>query len=208
MLDATTLIAFAFASFILAIVPGPNVTVIIATALQRGVVAGLAVVAGTSIGILSMVFVVALGFEALLGFMGWAFDWIKMLGAVYLIYLGYSMLRSNAKLDKDITVSREPLFKLAARGFLVLWSNPKMLLFFGAFIPQFVASGEPTFTSLILLGLIFFAVATFTDTLYALMAGSLGATLSNTRLKVLNKVSGLIVMAGGVWLAVQQKTGN
>lgn len=206
MLDNTTLLTFAFACFVLAIVPGPNVTVIIATALQRGVGAGLSIVAGTSIGILSMVFVVALGFEALLGFMGWAFDWIKTIGAIYLIYLGYNMLRASGEANTNIRVRREPWFKLAMRGFFVLWSNPKMLLFFGAFIPQFITSGEPAFSSLMILGLIFFGVATFTDTLYAIMAGSLGATLSNTRLKILNRVSGLIVMAGGAWLAVQQKT--
>ncbi len=205
MLDITTLLTFTFACLILAIVPGPNVTVIIATALQRGIGAGMAVVAGTSLGILSMVFVVALGFEALLGFMGWAFDWIKTAGAIYLVYLGYTMLRSEGKMNKKVQVRQEPWFKLASRGFLVLWANPKMLLFFGAFIPQFITSGEPAFSSLMVLGLIFFVVATCTDSLYALMAGSLGAVLNRARLKLLNRLSGLIVMAGGAWLALQQK---
>ncbi len=206
MLDNTTILTFAFACMILAIVPGPNVTVIIATALQRGVGAGLAVVAGTSIGILSMVFVVALGFEALLGFMGWAFDWIKTIGAIYLIYLGYSMVRASGKVNDNIQVRREPWFKLVIRGFLVNASNPKTLLFIGAFIPQFITSDAPAFSSLMVLGLVFFVVTTFIDSLYAVMAGSLGATLNNARLKILNRVSGLIVMAGGAWLALQQKT--
>jgi len=206
MPDISTLLSFAIASLILALVPGPNVSLIIATSLQRGILAGMAVVAGTSIGILSMVFAVAIGFEALLSFMGWAFDWIKIAGAIYLIYLGFTMVHSSGKLDKNIKIGRQPLFRLALRGFMVLWSNPKMLLFFGAFIPQFVTLGEPTFTSLMLLGLIFFTVAAFTDTLYALGAGSLGKALSTTRVKILNRISGIIVMTGGVWLALQQKT--
>ncbi len=205
MLDATTLVAFAFASFVLAIVPGPSVTLIIATSLQRGVLGGMATVAGTSIGILSMVFVVAFGFEMLLGFMGWAFDWIKIAGALYLIYLGFGMLTSSGRLGANIKVAPQSQFRLALRGFVVMWANPKTLLFFGAFIPQFVSSGEPAFLPLMQLGLIFFALATFTDTIYALLAGSLGEALNAARVRTLNRISGLIVMAGGAWLAVQQK---
>ncbi len=205
MLDPATLLTFAFTCFILAIVPGPNVTVIIATALARGPIAGLAVVAGTQLGILSMVFIVAIGFDALVGFMGWAFDWIKLFGALYLVYLGFNMLRSSGKLDQGKAADQQSLIKLALRGFLVLWSNPKTLLFFGAFIPQFVTTGEPAFSQLMLLGLIFFAVAAVTDTIYALLAGSAGKALSQSRVKTLSRVSGAILMAGGAWLATQQK---
>ncbi len=206
MLDPATLFAFTITCLVLAVVPGPNVTVIIATALARGPVAGLAVVAGTQVGILSMIFVVAIGFDALVGFMGWAFDWIKLFGALYLIYLGYKMLRSTGKLGKGEAASQESLMKLAMRGFLILWSNPKTLLFFGAFIPQFVTSGEPAFPQLMLLGLIFFAVTAVTDSIYAILAGSAGKALSQKRVKFLSRVSGSILMAGGVWLATQQKT--
>ena len=206
MLDPATLVTFAFTCFVLAVVPGPNVTVIIATALARGPIAGLAVVAGTQLGILSMVFVVAIGFDALVGFMGWAFDWIKLFGALYLIFLGFQMLRSTGALNKADATKQESLTKLAIRGFFVLWSNPKTLLFFGAFIPQFVTTGEPAFSQLMLLGLIFLAIATITDSLYALLAGSAGKALSQTRVKTLSRISGTILMAGGAWLATQQKT--
>ncbi|HHG91191.1 MAG TPA: LysE family translocator [Devosia sp.] len=205
MLDATTLVAFAFASFVLAIVPGPSVTLIVATSLQRGVLGGMATVAGTSIGILSMVFVVAFGFETLLGFMGWAFDWIKIAGALYLIYLGFNMLRSSGKLEENVKVAPESLFRQALRGFIVMWANPKTLLFFGAFIPQFVSSGEPAFLSLMQLGLIFFVVATISDSIYAVLAASLGQVLSGARVRILSRISGAFLMLGGVWLATQQK---
>ena len=205
MFDPATLIAFTITCFVLAVVPGPNVTVIIATALARGPLAGLAVVAGTQVGILSMVIVVALGFDALVGFMGWAFDWIKLFGALYLIYLGFNMLRSTGNLGEGMAAKQESLTRLAMRGFFVLWSNPKTLLFFGAFIPQFVTPSEPAFPQMVFLGLMFLAIATITDSLYALLAGSAGKALSQTCVKTLSKISGAILMAGGAWLATQQK---
>ena len=205
MFDPATLFAFGITCLVLAVVPGPNVTVIIATALARGPLAGLAVVAGTQVGILSMVFVVAFGFDALVGFMGWAFDWIKLFGAIYLVYLGFNMLRSSGKLAGATAENQDSLLKLAMRGFLVLWSNPKTLLFFGAFIPQFVTTGEPAFPQLMLLGLIFLAIASVTDSAYAMLAGSAGKAISQNRVKLLSRVSGSILMAGGVWLATQQK---
>lgn len=137
--------------------------------------------------------------------MGWAFDWIKLFGALYLIYLGFNMLRSSGKLVKGEAANQESLTKLATRGFLILWSNPKTLLFFGAFIPQFVTTGEPAFSQIMLLGLIFLTIATVLDSLYAILAGSAGKALSQKRVKFLSRFSGGILMAGGAWLATQQK---
>ena len=74
MLDPAALVAYLVACFLLAIVPGPTVTVIIANALARGTLAGLAIVAGTQLGLVTMILVVASGMQALVAFMGWAFD--------------------------------------------------------------------------------------------------------------------------------------
>ncbi len=160
MFEVTTLIAFSLACFALAIVPGPNVTVIIATGLQRGPLSSLAVVAGTQAGIFSQVVVVALGFNAVIGFMAQAFDWLKLLGALYLIYLGFIMMRSRGQLGGGKALKQLSLFSLALRGFLVNWSNPKTLLFIGAFIPQFVDAGQPAFPQIMLLGSIFVGATT------------------------------------------------
>ncbi len=205
MFDATTLVAFTFASIALAAVPGPNITVIIATALQRGPMAGLAVVLGTQLGILSQIVVVALGFDALVGFMGWAFDWLKLAGAAYLIYLGFTMLRSDAGSVTGKADGHRSVFRLALRGFLVNWSNPKTLLFIGAFIPQFVGAGEPAFAQIVFLGLIFVGVTTLVDGAYGLLAGSAGRVLSAARIRAVSRISGAALMVGGAWLATQQK---
>lgn len=171
MFDTTTLITFFTASFILAVVPGPNVTVIIGNALSRGTLAGLVAVAGTQVGVLSMVLVVAVGLDALVSFMGWAFDWVKLLGAAYLVWLGFNMLRSTGQLGGEKEIKPKSHWTLALQGCFVLWSNPKALIFFGAFIPQFVDVGQPTFPQIMALGLIFMFVALITDAAYAVLAG-------------------------------------
>jgi len=206
MFDATTLIAFSLACFALAIVPGPNVTVIIATGLQRGPLSSLAVVAGTQIGIFTQVIVVALGFNAVIGFMAEAFDWLKLLGALYLIYLGFTMMRSKGQLGDGKALKQLSLFSLALRGFVVNWSNPKTLLFIGAFIPQFVSTSQPAFAQIMLLGLIFVMATTLVDGSYGFLSGSAGKALSAARIKTLSRVSGAILIAGGFWLALQRKT--
>lgn len=206
MFDATTLIAFTTACFILAVVPGPNVTVIIGAALSRGTSAGLAVVAGTQVGVLLMVFVVAIGLDALVGFMGWAFDWIKLAGAAYLIWLGIAMVRSTGQLGQEGQVAPKSLWRLALQGGLVLWSNPKALIFFGAFIPQFVDISQPAFPQIMVLGLIFMVVASITDGAYAILAGSARHALTTARVKMISRLSGVILMCGGVWLALQKRS--
>jgi threonine/homoserine/homoserine lactone efflux protein len=205
MFDLTTLIAYLGACFVLAIVPGPTVTVIIANALARGTLAGLGIVLGTQLGLVTMIFVVASGMEALVSFMGFAFDWIKLLGAAYLIWLGYRMLRSRGELGAAHAVKAKSFGALVVEGFVVIWANPKALIFFGAFLPQFVSLEAPTFPQIMLLGLFFMVVAGSTDAIYAVIAGRTRGLLSAARVKIVSRVSGAILMLGGVWLALQKR---
>lgn len=206
MFDTTTLITYAAACFIVAIIPGPNVTLTISAALSRGMAAGLAVVAGTVFGIFTMVFVVAIGLEALVAFMGWAFDWIKLAGAAYLIYLGIAMVRSSGKLEQSAEVAPKSLWRLSVQGCLVLWSNPKALIFFGAFIPQFVDVGQPAFSQIMVLGFIFMLVVAMSDGAYAVLAGSARHVLTTARIKFVSRISGVILMCGGIWLAMAKRS--
>lgn len=205
MLDLTTLIPYLGACFLLAIVPGPTVTVIVANALARGTGAGLAIVAGTQAGFLVMTLVVALGMQALVAFMGWAFDWIKLIGAAYLVWLGWKMWRSNGELGQARAERTKSRLAMAVEGFLVILSNPKALIFLGAFLPQFVDVTQPTFPQVMILGLFFMLVAGSTDAIYAIVAGRARGLLSAARVRVISRVSGLILMAGGVWLALQKR---
>jgi len=205
MFDPVTLIPYLGACFLLAIVPGPTVTVIVANALARGTGAGLAIVAGTQAGFLVMTLVVALGMQALVAFMGWAFDWIKLVGAAYLVWLGWKMWRSNGELGTAQAEKTKSRLAMAVEGFLVILSNPKALIFLGAFLPQFVDVTQPTFPQVMLLGLFFMLVAGSTDAIYAVIAGQARGLLSTARVRLISRVSGLILMAGGIWLALQKR---
>ena len=205
MFSLTTLIPYLGACFLLAIVPGPTVTVIVANALARGTGAGLALVAGTQAGFLVMTLVVALGMQALVAFMGWAFDWIKLVGAAYLVWLGWKMWRSNGELGAASAEKTKSRLGMAIEGFLVILSNPKALIFLGAFLPQFVDVTQPTFPQVMILGVFFMLVAGSTDAIYAVIAGRARGLLSRARVRAISRVSGLILRAGGVWLAVQKR---
>lgn len=205
MFAFATLVPYLGACFLLAIVPGPTVTVIVANALARGTGAGLAIVAGTQAGFFVMTLVVALGMQALVAFMGWAFDWIKLVGAAYLIWLGWKMWRSNGDLGSARVEKDKSRMRMAMEGFLVILSNPKALIFLGAFLPQFVDVSQPTFPQVVALGLFFMLVAGSTDAIYAIVAGRARGLLSAARVRFVSRASGLLLMAGGVWLALQKR---
>jgi len=205
MLTLTTIIPYLGACFLLAIVPGPTVTVILANSLRSGTLAGLSIIAGTQLGLVTMIGVVGLGLEAVMGFMAFAFDWIKLAGAAYLIWLGYNMLRSKGELGQAAAGPAKSYRRLMLDGFLVIWSNPKALIFLGAFLPQFVSKEGATFPQVLLLGLFFMLIAGATDSMYALLGGRARGMLSAARVKILSRVSGAILMAGGVWLALVKR---
>jgi len=205
VLTLATLIPYLGACFILAIVPGPTVTVILANSLRSGTLAGLSIIAGTQLGLITMIFVVGLGLQAVMGFMAFAFDWIKLAGAAYLIWLGYNMLRAKGNLGAVATGPVKSYRRLIVDGFLVIWSNPKALIFLGAFLPQFVSAEGATLPQVLVLGLFFMVIAGASDSMYAVLGGRARGLLSAARVKLLSRVSGAILMAGGLWLALVKK---
>lgn len=205
MFSTASLLTYVTACIVLAIVPGPTVTVIVANSLARGTKAGLMNIAGTQAGMLSMVIVVAFGLEAVVNFMAWAFDWVKLAGAAYLVWIGIRMLRSDGTLPVGEGSSARTPWQDALQGFFVIWSNPKALIFLGALLPQFVDRSHPAFQQIVVLGLIFMLLASTTDCLYALLAGRARGLLSAARVRLVSRVSGLVLMAGGVWLALQKR---
>jgi threonine/homoserine/homoserine lactone efflux protein len=205
MIEPSLLLPYLTACLLLAIVPGPTVTVIVANSLARGTGAGLAIIAGTQAGFFIMTCIVALGMQAMVAFMGAAFDWLKLIGAAYLIWLGYKMLRSDGQLGRAEADRNKSTARIALEGFLVLISNPKVLIFLGAFLPQFVDTTRPAFPQIMVLGLLFMLVAGSTDAIYAVVAGRARGALSASRVKLVSRVSGVLLMLGGVWLAMQKR---
>ncbi|MEM6850037.1 MAG: LysE family translocator [Pseudomonadota bacterium] len=204
MFDPAILVAFFLTSAAIVIVPGPTVSVIIANSLRRGAAAGLMNVAGTQAGLITMIAVLAVGLEAVVSMVGEAFVVIKLIGAAYLVYLGIKMLRSDGALARAEGDERS-LWGYFAQGFFVIWSNPKALLFFGAFIPQFVSPAYNSAVQVVVYGLIFMLAATVFDSIYALLAGRAGRWLTSARVRIAERIGGCVLVAGGVALAFTRR---
>jgi threonine/homoserine/homoserine lactone efflux protein len=197
-------LAFCATAVALAAVPGPTVTVIIANSLRHGWRAGMANVLGTQAGFLIWLAIAALGLGAAVKVMGVWFDVLRYAGAAYLVWLGIKMLRSHGDLAVAVDRAR-PGGSFFLQGFIVILSNPKMLVLFGALIPPFIAAGEAAVPQILVLGLTFMVIAGVGDTLYALGAAKAGSLLSRSRIRALEVVSGLFLVAGGVWLGLRGK---
>ncbi|MAJ62874.1 MAG: transporter [Alphaproteobacteria bacterium] len=210
MFDLATYLTFLLACVAVVIVPGPTVTVIIANSLRHGSRAGLANVAGTQLGLAVMLVILATGLQLVIEAMGTLFVYVKLIGAAYLIYLGYNMIRNrNKHEDTEIAATRDAASfrwqKYFWQGVLVIWSNPKALLFFGAFIPQFVVPGGAVITQTLLLGGTFMLVATVLDSAYAIAAGKAGGLLTAKRRGILDVIGGTALFGGGIWLALTKR---
>ena len=199
-----TWLTFCAAALALAIVPGPTVTVIIANSLRYGTRAGLMNVAGTQAGVAIWLIVAALGLSAAIQMMGVYFDLLRYAGAAYLVWMGWKLLRSKGDLAVATDRAR-PGGSFFLQGFIVIMSNPKMLVLFGALIPPFIVPGGGETRQLLTLGLTFAAVALVGDSAYALAAGRAGQWLSRSRVRVIEIVSGLCLTVGGVWLALKHR---
>lgn len=197
-----TYVAFCLAAAALAFVPGPTVTVIIANSLRHGTSAGLMNVLGTQAGFLIWLAIAALGLGAAIEVMGVWFDVLRYAGAAYLVWLAIKLFRSNGDLAVAVDRAR-PNGSFFLQGFIVIISNPKMLVLFGAMIPPFITPGSDPMRQILLLGGTFMAIALAGDTAYALLAGRARAWLSRSRIRSLEIASGCFLMAGGVWMALR-----
>ncbi len=195
-------LAFCVASFALAIVPGPTVTVIVANSLRYGAWAGLMNVAGTQVGAAIWLGIAALGLQALIAVMGVWFDALRYVGAAYLIWLGIALLRSKGDLAVAADRAR-PRGSFFLQGFVVILSNPKMLVLFGALIPPFLSKGGNAGQETLILGVTFALIAAVSDSLYALAAGRAGTWMTRSRIRVVEIMSGLFLTLGGAWMALR-----
>jgi Putative threonine efflux protein len=205
MIDPAIILPYLLACLLFSIVPGPSVSVVVANSLGGGTRAGLLTILGTELSMLSMVVIVALGLEAVMSLVSEAFEIIKLAGAAYLVWIGWKMFTSSGKLHIEAADGRRPVGRYIWQGALVNWSNPKTLLFLSAFLPQFVDLSRPAFGQIMVLGLLVMAVATSTDAIYAVAAGRARGFLTAARVRMVNRVSGVILMVGGVWLALQKR---
>lgn len=173
MPSPSTIAAFAAASFILLIIPGPAVLYIVNRSVSDGREAGLAAVAGLTLGNLVHAIAAAVGLSAVLATSAAAFNTVKWLGAAYLVYVGVRTLL-HPPTDIDPTQPGVSPVKSFRQGIVVNVLNPKVALFFLSFLPQFIKPevGRPGLQALVL-GLVFVLIGACTDGTYSLLASSL-----------------------------------
>lgn len=194
-------LTYLVACIVITTVPGPTVTLIVANGLTHGTRAGLLNVLGTQLALGLMLAILAVGLASIIATMGWWFDWLRLAGAAYLVWLGWKLLRATGAMGES-GGAQKPRGGFVLQGFLVMLSNPKVLLFFGAFIPQFVDPHGDYVGQVGLLGATAMAVAVVTDGAYAVVTGRAGKLISRRRVRLLSRISGACLIGGGVWLAL------
>lgn len=170
--------AFLAASPILAVEPGPGVFYIVTRSIAQGRRAGLASVAGIALGNLGNAIGASVGLAALFAASETAFMAVKYAGALYLIYLGIKSLWSTRAAPELTEPKSAHLFPVFRDAFAVALLNPKITLFFAAFLPQFIGGNAAPLARNLVLATLFVAIAAMTDTAYALAGGTVGARLA------------------------------
>ena len=192
---------YCLACFIVVIVPGPTVTLIIANTLSFGTRAGVLNVAGTQLGLILMIGLLAISFQVVAQQLAGFLIIIRLLGAIYLIWLGYKIFTSQSLMMR-IRDKKYSNNKFVLQGFLVIWSNPKAFLFLGAFIPQFLDTNQITGLRIIYLGFLFMLIGAIFDSAYAVVFGKFRSLMSSNYLKLLNRIGGSLLALLGLWLAI------
>jgi threonine/homoserine/homoserine lactone efflux protein len=192
MPELATLVLFAASAATLVLIPGPNLIYIVTRSVEAGRSAGLASVLGVEAGTMIHVAAAAFGLSALLASSAVAFEIVKYAGVAYLVYLGVRALRAGGA--PETRAAPSGMRRTVAEGVLVNVLNPKVSLFFLAFLPQFVDPQRgAAATQILVLGAVFMAVATALDLLFVLGAGLLRNRLGG---------GGGRRFAGGVYLAL------
>ncbi len=181
LISPSSLLLFVTGAALLLIIPGPAVLYIVSRSLAHGRPAGLVSALGITVGTLVHVSAATLGLSALLASSAVAFQFVKYCGAAYLIYLGIRVLRGGDSEMLQLAAGRRSFKGIFGQGVLVNLLNPKTALFFLAILPQFVdpARGHATL-QVFQLGVLFALMGWFSDSVWALLAGTLAGRLRDS----------------------------
>ena len=195
------IIYFLITSFLVVIVPGPTVSLIIANSLKYGLRAGILNVVGTQMGLIVLVLLLAIGFKAISPFLEEIIKMIRIIGAIYLITLGYLTFKLNSLSEEHQKIKKFDK-KFILQGLIVILSNPKAFLFLGSFIPQFVDINKPLTNQIIFFGFLFMIVGAIFDGAYAVIFGKFRDIIINEYIGLLNKLGGLLLLLVGLFLLI------
>lgn len=201
-----TLALFVATCVLLALTPGPNMSLIVASTLAGGLRSGLVTLAGTGTGLALLTAIATAGMSSVMVLMSEWFDVIRFAGAAYLFVLGLLALRSwwwrRADAAPPPPVSNGASY---LNGLLIALSNPKVLLFLGAFFPQFVDPQRDPTLQLAILGTIFVATLLATDVCYTVAIARARRSLGRRTLSHMDAAAGGLMMAGGLFLLAARR---
>ena len=201
--------AFATASAVLLIIPGPTILTVISYSMAHGRRANVPLVAAVALGDSTALVVSLLGLGALLATSARWFTVVKWAGGLYLLYLGIKLVRAGVS-PSELVAPTVPgsRWKLFANTYLVTALNPKGIVFFVAFLPQFINTGAGVAQQLWILAVTFVALATVNATLYAVFASTARKVLSSPRAqRRFNLAGGALLSAAGVWALLAKRPG-
>lgn len=210
MFGTHDLLLFILAGWLLNVTPGPDTALIVARSTQLGFRGGAVACAGIALGIMVHVFAAAVGISALIAASSAAFGIIKFLGAGYLIYIGVRMILTRRTIDPDAAGPKisMPMATVFRQGFLSNALNPKVAVFFLAFLPQFVDADAPSKAlAFVFLGVVFNVNGTLWNLLVAWFVARAASTIRGTRTfqRWIDGAIGAMFIAFGVRLALFQR---
>ena len=206
-MSLTLFSAFVATCVLLALTPGPNMSLIIANTLAGGMRAGFTTLAGSGTGLTILAAVAAIGMSSVMVFMADWFEAVRWVGALYLIVLGTRQLLGwwRRRADAEYVSPKVSAASAYAQGLIVSLSNPKVLLFLGAFFPQFIDPSRPVVPQLAILAVTFPIVLIIVDAGYTYAVGRARQAIDMKRLAVLDGAAGALLIAGGVVLATARR---
>lgn len=201
------LLPFLAVSILLILIPGPDTAIVTKNAIGGGRRAGVLAAVGVSIGLSVWTAAAALGIAALLRASAVGFFVLKVIGAVYLAWIGIQLLRSAGKVQssapRDITRSHRRALR---QGILSDLGNPKIAVFFTSLLPQFVHEGGNALVALVFLGLVFAFLTLVWLAAYAFAVGHASGLLQRPGVRrVLDRVTGVVLIGFGVKLALERR---
>lgn len=204
MIDPALFAAFVAGTAVLMLIPGPNVALIVANSVAYGTRYGLITLAGTASAMVLQLILVTFGMAAVLGVLGEVLQWVRWAGVLYLLWIGLRLWRAPVvDLTKTPPEPRSPR-QIYLRGLLVSLTNPKTLLFFGAFFPQFLSPDHGIEAQLAILSITFVLIALLLDSCWAMLAGQARAFLA-VRGRIRNRLSGGLLIGAGIGLALAHR---
>jgi homoserine/homoserine lactone efflux protein len=203
MMSLETYAAFVAASILLIVIPGPNVALIAANSLRHGKRSGLMTVFGTSLAMVPQLVLTIMGMSTLLGLLAEWFEWIRWLGVAYLVLLAVQTWRAPAVDLSSVSASEAAHWKAFWQGFIVSAANPKVLLFYAVFFPQFVTPGVTLTQQLSLMAVTFLGIAHIFNTLWAIFSARLRPWLQ-ARPKMQKRMTMGCLLGAGLGLAASR----